>query len=290
MSAALIVVSIGLAGYSLLRVWQSMEVAESESLFQENTTSHRSKPSSVRQTLQTLNWRVEPLMLAAILLAVGFCVFFVFLEFFPESIALAALSGGALTLVTFFVITDASSFIRHIFEQKLIDALDLIQAAVAGGVSPQRAMQVAANASRGAVARELNEVVDRLDYGLPIEEAVERMRYRYDSEGVRLFRQALLAKWHSGTDFAPLLKSVSGLLRERVKLRIQIDGQLSGSRYAALFAGALPYLLVPLFFWKEPNWFEPLKNSENGATYLLAGILSQVVGYLWLRRILRSGL
>lgn len=290
MDMILFVACLCLAAFSLVRAWRSSEVVAATGELQETAPPKIYKVSTVRQTLQTLNWRVEPIMLIAILLVVSLCVFFIFLEFFPQARALAALSGGAVMLVTFFMLNDVGNIIRHKFEQKLIDALDLIQAAVAGGVSPQRALRVAANASRGAVARELNEVVDRLEYGLSIEAALERMQYRYNSEGVRLFRQALLAKWHSGTDFAPLLKSVSDLLRERIKLRIQIDGQLSGSRYAALFAGALPYLLVPLFFWKEPNWFVPLKTSEYGAMYLLAGVLSQVVGYLWLRRILRSEL
>lgn len=290
MNAILIALCICLACYSLFTLWRSTMVSSTEETFSVQPSTPRKKVTKVRQTLQTLNWRVEPFMLIAILVAASFCVFFIFLEFFPNATTLAAISGGAVMLVTFFILNDVASLIRHKFEQKLIDALDLIQAAVAGGVSPQRALRVAANASRGAVARELNEVVDRLEFGLPIEQAIERMQYRYNSEGVRLFRQALLAKWHSGTDFAPLLRSVSSLLRERIKLRIQIDGQLSGSRYAAIFAGSLPYLLVPLFFWKEPNWFEPLKNSEYGATYLLAGVLSQVIGYLWLRRILRSEL
>ncbi|WP_372779977.1 type II secretion system F family protein [Litorivivens sp.] len=274
------------AGILLLRGGQQKEASEAPLQIVESEVPEY-RVSSLRQSLQTLNWRVEPLLLLGILGGSSLCVVLVFLEFFPESYHLASLAGLAALVMTYFLINDVSRMIRHKFEEKLVDALDLIHAAVAGGVSPQRALLVAANASKGAIARELREVASRLDYGLPIDRAVERMQYRYNSDGVRLFKQALLAKWQSGTGFAPLLQSLSTLLRERTKLRIQIAAQLSGSRYAAIFTGALPYLLVPLFLWKQPEWFEPLKASEHGPMYLLAAVVSQVLGYLWLRRLLR---
>lgn len=274
------------AGILLLRGGQQKEASEAPLQIVESEVPEY-RVSSLRQSLQTLNWRVEPLLLLGILIGSSLCVVLVFLEFFPESFHLAAAAGLAALVMTYFLINDASRIIRYKFEEKLVDALDLIQAAVAGGVSPQRALLVAANASKGAVARELREVASRLDYGLPIDRAVERMQYRYNSDGVRLFKQALLAKWQSGTGFAPLLQSLSTLLRERTKLRIQIAAQLSGSRYAAIFTGALPYLLVPLFLWKQPEWFEPLKTSENGPMYLFTAVVCQVLGYLWLRRLLR---
>ncbi len=274
------------AGIVLRRVGRPSEASEGPMQIVESDAPEY-RVSSLRQSLQTLNWRVEPLLLLGILIGSSLCVVLVFLEFFPESFHLAAAAGLAALVMTYFLINDASRIIRYKFEEKLVDALDLIQAAVAGGVSPQRALLVAANASKGAVARELREVASRLDYGLPIDRAVERMQYRYNSDGVRLFKQALLAKWQSGTGFAPLLQSLSTLLRERTKLRIQIAAQLSGSRYAAIFTGALPYLLVPLFLWKQPEWFEPLKTSENGPMYLFTAVVCQVLGYLWLRRLLR---
>ncbi|WP_372750523.1 type II secretion system F family protein [Litorivivens sp.] len=281
----------GYAAYSFFSLRASRESAAETDLFLEEEKEQLAgasyKVSSVRQSLQTLNLRIEPLLLLGIVIVASVCVGLVFLEFFPESQTLAIISSLAVMVMVYFLLNDISRWLRYRFEQKLVDALDLIQAAVAGGVSPQRALTVAANTTRGAVSRELREVADRLSYGLPVERAVERMQYRYNSEGVRLFKQALMVKWESGTGFAPLLESISELLRERIKLRIQISAQLSGSRYAAIFTGALPYLLVPLFLWKQPDWFEPLKNSEQGSTYLLVAVLSQVFGYLWLRRLLR---
>lgn len=286
----LIAACVFLAIFAGIRVWQSLKVTESGSVVLEEKSTKAYKVSSVRQSLQTLNISIEPLVFMVLVGLISVCVFLVFLEFFPGSWSMAATAGGAVTVMTYFLLSDLSRWARSSFEQKLIEALDLVQAAVQGGVSPQKALVVAADASKGAVGRELREIADRLSYGLSVDKAVERMQYRYNSESVRLFKQAMIAKWDSGGDFAPLLRSISELMREQLKIRIQISAQLSGAKYAAIFTGALPYLLVPLFLWKEPNWFDPLRTSEYGSTYLLAAVLCQVFGYLWLRRLLRVAL
>ncbi len=283
----LIAVCVFLAVFAGIQFWQSQKASDSGPVVLEEDAPKAYKVSSVRQSLQTLNIAIEPLVLMVLVLLFSVCVFLVFLEFFPDAWTMAAAAGCAATIMAYFLLSDLSRWARSRFEQKLIEALDLVQAAVQGGVSPQKALRVAADATKGAVGKELREVADRLGYGLPIDKAMERMQYRYNSESVRLFKQAMIAKWESGGDFAPLLRSISELMREQLKIRIQIAAQLSGAKYAAIFTGALPYLLVPLFLWKQPDWFDPLRNSEYGSTYLLVAVLCQVFGYLWLRRLLR---
>ncbi len=248
------------------------------------------KPSKLRGSLRTLDLQVEPILVIAIIGLLGACVYFLFIELFPDMGRFALLAAAGFTCMAFFVINDMSLWRRRKFEERMVDSLDLIQAAIQGGVTARHALLVAADASDGAIKKELTEIVERLDYGLTIEVAVDRMQKRYDTEGVRLFSQALISKWHSGSDFGLLLKSISELIRDQLRLRMLITGQLSGVRYSAVFTGALPYLLVPLFLWKEPNWFDPLKNNPDGATYVLGAILLQVFGYLWLRRLLRTEL
>lgn len=246
------------------------------------------KPSPMRANMRTLNLRIEPVVFVLVTAVVSLCVFLIVLELFPANLWVAIAAAAAFTVMSFFMLADISQMLRRKFEEKLVDALDLIYAAIQGGLPPRQALLVAAESSKGAVKRELAEIVARLDYGMPVEKAVERLRLKYDTEAVRLFSQALVAKWHSGSDFGLLISSVSVLVRDQIRLRIMISGQLSGARYAAIFTGALPYLLVPVFLWKQPDWFEPLSTNPNGGSYLMAAVLLQVGGFLWLRRLLRA--
>ncbi len=238
--------------------------------------------------LRIVRLNIEPLVFVAGIGMLSVLVFLAFLEIFPASVAFAAMAGLSVMPLAFYILTDLVAWRARAFEASLTDALDLIQAALLGGEPPRRALLVAAEASRGAVHEELQELVRRLDCGLPINNACSRMVTLYDTEGVRLFTQVLIAKWQSEASFGGLVGAVSGILRDRIKRRLLISGQLSGTRFAALFAAALPYLLIPVFLWKEPGWLARLTEHALGPQLLFAAVLCQVVGFFWLRRLLRS--
>jgi Flp pilus assembly protein TadB len=69
--------------------------------------------------------------------------------------------------------------------------------------------------------------------------------------------------------------------------RQQLKAKLSGTKYAALFSGVLPYALVPLFNYTDPTWFDPLLNNPNGMAFITVAVLCQLFGFLWLRLSLR---
>lgn len=246
------------------------------------------KQSRLGGQLATLNIDITPLMLLGMLSTLSVCALLSMLEIFPDRPWVAVITGLACLVLSLFILSDVSQWLRRQFEEKMIDALDLIHAAVAGGLPPRQALLVAAQGAAKPVQRQLTELVMRLDYGLSVERAVSPLLKRYNSEGVRLFCQALIAKWHSGSDFGLMVKSVNELMRDQLRLRSLLVSQLSGARYAAIFSGLLPYLLVPLFLWKEPDWFAPLHQNPNGANYVLGAVFLQLVAYLWLRRLLRT--
>jgi tight adherence protein B len=204
--------------------------------------------------LRILQLNVEPLVFVAGIGMLSVLVFLVFLEIFPAALGFAALAGFCVLPLAFYILVDLVAWRARAFEASLRDALDLIQAALLGGEPPRRALLVAARASRGAVREELQELTRRLDYGLPIDSACARMVTLYDTEGVRLFTQVLIAKWQSEASFGGLLGAVSSILRERIKRRLLISGQLSGTRFAAVFAAVLPYLLIPVFQRYSVRW------------------------------------
>lgn len=285
---ALLCACVGVALYALARPFFAQADAHAATITSWEDEGKSVKPSQLGNQLATLNLDITPLMLLGMLSTLSVCVLLSFLEIFPNRPWVAAIAGLACLVLSLFILADVSQLLRRRFEEKLVDALDLIHAAVGGGLPPRQALLVAARGAAKPVQRQLTELVMRLDYGLSVERAVAPLLKRYNSEGVRLFCQALIAKWHSGSDFGLMVKSVNELMRDQLRLRSLLTSQLSGARYAAIFTGLLPYLLVPLFLWKEPNWFAPLHQNPNGANYLLGAIFLQLVAYLWLRRLLRT--
>lgn len=253
----------------------------------EPTDTGSGQTGLVTQFMLRMGLRIDPRLFLGCVTVTGLAILLLFVELFPDNFALAATATAGAGGILFLALADLNAMRSRNFEAKLIESLDLMNAALLGGLPPRQALLVAADTSKGKVKAELLEIVNRLDLGLSVEASVRRMNHRYDGEGVRLFTQALIAKWHSGSDFCALLQAVSELIRDRIKLRLLVSGQLSSARYAAIFSGVLPYLLVPLFLWRQPQWFETLLAHPQGLTFLTGAALMQVFGFFWLRQILR---
>ncbi len=285
---ALLLFCISFAAYIGYRRFSPSSVDDLGSIASWEEEYSARPPSRLKAQLDTLNLGIKPLVMVATVSAVCACIWLSILELFPQRPWVAAIAAGTVLVIILFAINDLSLWLRRRFEEQLVDALDLIHAAVVGGLAPRQALITAAKVSPKSLKKEFNDVVMRLDYGLSVHKAVEPMQRRYNTQGVRLFTQALVAKWHSGSDFGLMVKSVGDLMRDQIKLRKLIVGQLSGARYAAVLTGLLPYLLVPLFLWKQPDWFAPLYENPNGANYVLGGVVLQLLSFLWLRRLLRT--
>lgn len=245
--------------------------------------------STLHRRMQTLQLNMEPWLFIAGLVTLAIMVFFLFLELFPGRWEMAGLAGAAMLVFALFLVRDLARRRSDVFETRLTHAIDLMLTAQRGGHVPLAALSAAATASKAPVKPELDYLVRQLQLGSPVEEATRRMLRLYPCEGVRLFVQVLRISWESGTDFGELLRSVNRIIRDRIKFRLKISGQLAGVRYSTVFVALLPYLVIPFFLWKYPEWVRLLTGHENGPTFLLAAMLAQVAGFFWVRHILRVG-
>jgi tight adherence protein B len=173
------------------------------------------------------------------------------------------------------------------FEEKLVNAVDLMISALRSGENPTQAMASSAAASPNPVRREFSDVVNRLGIGMPIRRSVAGMMSNYDSEGVRLFCNTLIAKWSVGGDFAPVLNSVNRIMRERLRHRLHLRSQLAGAQVSSVLVALAPYALLIGFYFQRPQWLERLMNHPVGSALLFSAIALQLFGFLWLQRMLR---
>jgi len=203
-------------------------------------------------------------------------------------IAIAGVLAAILAAWVPFSMIEASAYRRaRKFLEKLVDAVDVMCAALDGGEPPPNALATAAAAAEPPAKAELRESYQRIQIGFSVRRSFARMVERYDSEGVRLITQTLVVKWQAGGDLSPVLRSVNQVARERLRQDRELRTHLAGAQASAVMTALLPYLLLPVFVWKRPDWFRDLTGSALGLQLLTAAVLLQFVGFLWLRRLMR---
>lgn len=236
---------------------------------------------------QTLNLSARPWMILLIVVLMSLIVLFVTLEIAPGMTLVPVIASVVFLLAAQRLIEGYCEWQAQRFEERLVDAIDVMAAALLAGASPLTAFEAAARWTEGRMRREFGEVLRRLELGLDIGQALDRMVRVYDSEGVRLFTQALRAKWQIGGDLAEILTATNRIVRERNRMRMQAAGQLSGIRNASLFVASMPHVLYTLLMVFQPQWIAAIHADPLGQRLLYAALALQVLGFLWLSRTLK---
>ena len=238
--------------------------------------------------LSLAGWRVPVALGLAPLLVLSAAVWLVFLELTPGSAVVPALAALTFALGCLGLMRDFCQWKTRRFEERLVDAVDIMVAVLRVGDNPRGALLQVGRLMEGPVGRECGDVVRRLDQGLEVEQAVQRMVSVYDCEGVRLFVQALRAKWGAGGDLAEVLSGVNRSVRERMRTNLQMRGQLSGVAYAGVMLAAMPYALYAFFLFSQPGWVESIHEHALGQQLLHWALGLQVLGLFALLHVLRS--
>jgi len=122
---------------------------------------------------------------------------------------------------------------------------------------------------------------------VPFRDAMQNMALRVPLPDVLIFVSSLQIQRESGGNLGEILDTMSAVVRERFKLRRQIQIFTAEGRLSSYVLTALPFAALALLYVVQPDYIMPMFTEPKGQHMLiLAGIL-QVVGYVVISRIIK---
>jgi tight adherence protein B len=177
---------------------------------------------------------------------------------------------------------------RRQFADGLPSLLDDIARAVRSGSSLPHACAGAAAAGSDAVRVELGAVVARAGRGLPLATALGHWSCHHSSPDVRLAGAALSLAASAGGPQARAVDGVAATVRERRAMAAEVRAQSAQARLSAMVIGLLPVAFLLWALATDGRTAAFLVADPLGWACLVAGILLEALGALWMRRILRA--
>jgi tight adherence protein B len=102
---------------------------------------------------------------------------------------------------------------------------------------------------------------------------------------VRIFATAVLVQRESGGNLAEILDKLSRTIRDRFTIRRQLRVYTAQGRLSGYTLAALPIVVGSLIYLIEPEYVSLLFTETIGRLLLVAALVLQVFGYLWIRKI-----
>ena len=163
------------------------------------------------------------------------------------------------------------------FDSQLGDMLNLVVNGLRAGYSTLQAMEAVSKELPAPISDEFYRVVQEMQLGLSMEEALDHLIRRIDSEDLDLVITAITIQREVGGNLAEILDVISFTIRERVRIKGEIAALTAQGRATAWVISALPILLMLLLYLlNRPymmQFFNPETRNCGIPLLLLAGIM-----------------
>jgi tight adherence protein B len=196
--------------------------------------------------------------------------------------ALLAIAFGV--LVPWLYLGAKESKRKKAFAAQLPDTLQLIAGSLAAGYSLPQAIGAATADSPAPTGVEFDRALVEARLGVPIEDALEGIAQRLESIDFSWVVMAIRIQRDVGGNLAEVLNTTAATLRERDRLRRQIDVLSAEGRFSAWILGGLPLAVGLWLALTRPDYLAPLVTSLLGWIMVFVGTLLMVVGVFWLRK------
>ncbi|MEL6979795.1 MAG: type II secretion system F family protein [Pseudomonadota bacterium] len=167
------------------------------------------------------------------------------------------------------------------------NAIDIMVRGVKSGLPVNESMKVAANEIPDPVGEEFRTILAQVNMGVSLEEALKQMNQRLQSPDVNFFRTVLAIQKQTGGNLAEALGNLSGILRDRRKMKLKIKALSSEARMSAIIIGSLPVLVTAALYFINPDYIMYMFEHPTGQMMLGVGIAMMFFGAMVMRSMVR---
>jgi tight adherence protein B len=173
------------------------------------------------------------------------------------------------------------------FEEQFPEALDLLSRAIRAGHAFQTALGMVADELPAPVGPEFKKTFERQNFGLPLRESMDELAERVTLLDVRFFVTAVAIQRETGGNLAEILDNLAHVVRERFKIRRQVRVHTAHGRFTGYVLLALPAALGCALSFLSPEHMKLLFQERMGQMMLIAAMVMQTVGFIWIRQVIK---
>ncbi len=233
-------------------------------------------------TQARLDWRPETFLFVTfgITIAAGAAIFVA-----TGSLFFAWLASMAAGFTPFQYARSRRSRRFRDFEEQFPEAIDLLTRAIRAGHPLTSGVQMVGAEGPPGVADEFRQMFEEHRFGIPFEDALLGFVDRLNTVDVRIFAIAILVQREVGGNLAEILDNLANTIRSRFYIRRQLRVYTAQGRLSGYVLAALPIVVGLAMFLLEPDYLLLLFSTMVGWFLLATAAILQVLGYLWIRKI-----
>lgn len=173
------------------------------------------------------------------------------------------------------------------FNSQLAETLQLVAGGLSAGLSMPQAIDTVVREGVQPMAGELRRALTEQRLGIEIEEALQGVADRMESQDFSWVVMAIRIQREVGGNLAELLNTVADTLRERDYLRRQVKVLSAEGRFSAWILGGMPIAMFIFLLLVRPHAVEPLYTEPMGLMLSGLAIVLLAMGFVVMSKLVK---
>ena len=173
------------------------------------------------------------------------------------------------------------------FLAQLPDTLQMLAGSLQAGYSLPQALDTVVREGQPPMSVEFNRALVESRLGMPVEDALEGIGRRLASQDFSWVVMAVRIQRDVGGNLAELLVTVADTLRERERLRRQVNVLSAEGRLSGWILGGLPVVFFVYLAVANPTYLGPMWSTPLGIGMMILAVVLLSVGAFWLTRVIK---
>jgi tight adherence protein B len=236
---------------------------------------------------QTIEHSAMPVTVSLVLLGMAFAGLLTYLVVYLTLRLqwVAMISAFAVGSVPFLLVRMAANRRIRQFEDQFPQAIDLIAGSLRAGHALTTGLSMVSDEVADPMGAEFQLLYDHQNYGMPLPDALKAFSKRVPLLDARFFITAVLTQREAGGNLAEVLDNLSGLIRERSRIKRQVRVASAHGRITGWVLSLMPPVLAAVLTFIAPAHMKNFIDDPIGVRLVLLAIALQLVGMLAIRKI-----
>jgi tight adherence protein B len=170
---------------------------------------------------------------------------------------------------------------------QLPEALTMIANSLKAGFGLLQALNVASDQLSHPISTELARTIHEMNIGSSAEVALLGLSERAGSYDLDIVVTAILVQRTVGGNLGEILDTVADTMRERIRIRGEIQTLTAQQKLTGIVIGLLPVGVGLMFQVMSPEYIKPLFTTFTGKMMLGVAVTLETIGIMVIQRILK---
>jgi len=246
------------------------------------------RTSGITNWLQRLIAQADMQITVGVLVLASVCLFvgaWIVIGWITRLHWLGLAAGAMLAFVPYLVVRFKAKRRMRKFEEQFPDGIDLIARALRAGHAFTTGLSIVSEEAPQPVAGEFRLLYDQQNFGMPLADAMKAFAERLPLLDARFFVTAVLTQRESGGNLSEILDNLAKVMRERFKVKRQVQVISAHGRMTAWVLSGLPPALAAATMITSPGQMKTLIEDPMGVNMIIAAVVLQTIGTLIIRKL-----